>query len=206
MKQKFHGFLGLALSRRYSDGGSSALSSAAGAAPQGDSTDIAGTVPDMDPPQPKSPEEAPLKTETKVSEENSAEKAYTKADLDAAEKRAVEAYKQHLKEATDYNKMTPEEKVAHLEKQMADEKLTRYTAEALSKAGIDASLAEYAKGTDEQTTNERVKAFKAAFDKAVQAGVENRFKAIGYTPRAGGIGSTSGSDTACKKPRGVSIK
>lgn len=202
MKQKFHGFLGLALSRRYSDGGSPAPSSAAGDASQGGSTDIAGT----DPPQQKSPEETPLKTEKEAPQENSTEKVYIKADLDAAEKRAVEAYKQHLKEATDYNKMTPEEKVAHLEKQMADEKLMRYTAQALSRAGIDASLAEYAKGTDEQTTDERVKAFKAAFDKAVQAGVENRFKAIGYTPRVGGTGSPAGSDTASKKARGVSIK
>lgn len=163
-----------------------------------------GAASGADPAPPKAPEQTPPKKEAEPPKKEEPAKTYTDADLETARQKAAEDYKRHLEEAKDYEKMTPEEKVAHLEKQMAEEKLARYTADALVKAGTDASLAVFVKGADEKDTDDRVKSFKEVFDKAVQAGVEARFKSIGYTPRAGGVGSPAAE--AEKKLRGVSVK
>lgn len=204
MKRKhFFCLLGIPLAYRYSDGGASPTAPATGEGATGAPTADAGATQGADPTPPKAPEQTPPKKEAEPPKEGEA-KTYTEADLEAARKAGEEEARRHFKETTDYEKMTPEEKVAHLEKQMAEEKLTRYTADALSKAGMDATLAEYVKGSDEASTDERVKAFKEVFDKAVQAGVEGRFKDIGYTPRAGGVGSPVAEGV--KKPRGVSVK
>lgn len=183
--------------------GAPAPTSGGGAPAAGAPEAGADAVPGTAPTPPKAPEQTPPKAETDPPKSEPA-KTYTDADLEAARQKAVEDYKRHLEEVKDYDKMTPEEKVAHLEKQMAEEKLARYTAEAVTEAGMDASLAEFAKGGDEKSTDDRVKALKTVFDKAVQAGVEGRFKEIGYTPRMGGVGSPAG-ETA-KKPRGVTVK
>lgn len=217
MRWKFRSLLGSALARRYSDGGaapagetggSAAGTPAAGAGAASGTDPTPPKAPEQTPPKPEQappkPEQASPKKEVEAPKAEQSAKTYTDADLETARQKAVEEYKRHLQEATDYNKMTPEEKVAHLEKQMAEEKLARYTADALMKAGTDASLAVFVKGADEKDTDDRVKAFKEVFDKAVQAGVEARFKGIGYTPRAGGMGSPSAE--AEKKPRGVSVK
>lgn len=203
MRWKFRSLLGSALARRYSDGGAAPAGETGGSA-AGTPAAGAGAASGTDPTPPKASEQTPPKKEADPSKAEEPPKTYTDADLETARQKAVEEYKRHLQEATDYNKMTPEEKVAHLEKQMAEEKLARYTADALVKAGTDASLAVFVKGADEKDTDDRVKAFKEVFDKAVQAGVEARFKGIGYTPRAGGMGSPSAE--AEKKPRGVSVK
>lgn len=210
MGWKFRSILGSALTRRYSDGGAAPAGEAGGSA-AGTPAAGAGAASGTDPAPPKAPEQtppkpeqAPPKKEVEAPKAEQSAKTYTDADLEKARQKAVEDYKRHLEEARDYEKMTPEEKVAHLEKQMAEEKLARYTADALVKAGTDASLAVFVKGADEKDTDDRVKSFKEVFDKAVQAGVEARFKSIGYTPRAGGVGSPAAE--AEKKPRGVSVK
>jgi hypothetical protein len=117
---------------------------------------------------------------------------------------AVAAYKQHLEEAKDFEKMTADEKVVYLQQQMADEKLTGYTTQQLSASGLPAELASFVKGTDEKDTDERIKTLKAAYDKGVQAGVEQRFKANGYIPKGTAAGQPG--DEGKKRPRGVSVK
>jgi hypothetical protein len=117
---------------------------------------------------------------------------------------AVEAYKHHLEEAKDFEKMTAEEKVVYLQKQMADEKLVGYTTQKLSAAGLPVEFSSFVKGTDEKDTDERIKTLKAAYDKGVQAGVDQRFKANGYVPKGTAAGQPG--DEAKKRPRGVSVK
>lgn len=130
--------------------------------------------------------------------------ALTTEQLEAAKQQAVDEYKKHLEEAKDFEKMTADEKVVYLQKQMADEKLTGYTTNQLSVAGLPVELAAFAKGTDEKDTNERLKTLKAAYDKGVQAGVEKRFKANGYVPKETAADSSAAEKKA--RPRGVSVK
>ena len=117
---------------------------------------------------------------------------------------AVEAYKKHLEEAKDFEKMTADEKVVYLQKQMADEKLTGYTTQKLSDSGLPVEFAAFVKGTDEKDTDERIKTLKAAYDKGVQSGVEQRFKGNGYVPKGTAAGKPG--EEAKKRPRGVSVK
>lgn len=117
---------------------------------------------------------------------------------------AVDSYKKHLEEAKDFEKMTDAEKVVYLQNQMTNEKLSGYTTKQLSAAGLPVELASFVKGSDEKDTDERVKTLKAAYDKGVQAGVEQRFKANGYVPKGTAAGQPG--DETKKRPHGVSVK
>lgn len=158
-------------------------------------------------PAPKPADPAPKEPE-KAEPAKGAESALTAEQLETAKQQAatdaVEAYKKHLEEAKDFEKMTAEEKVVYLQKQMADEKLTGYTTQQLSAAGLPVEFAAFVKGTDEKGTDERIKTLKAAYDKGVQAGVEQRFKGNGYVPKGTAAGKPG--EEAKKRPRGVSVK
>lgn len=116
-------------------------------------------------------------------------KTYTEAEVEAARTEAVAAYKAHLEEAKDYDKMTAEEKVAYLEARAADDKLTAYAAQKLSAEKLPAELSAFAKGKNEADTDERVKSLKAVIAKAVQDGVDARFKGNHFVPRSSASGS-----------------
>ncbi len=158
-------------------------------------------------PAPKAADPAP-KEPGKAEPAKGAENTYTTEQLETEKQKAaaaaVEAYKKHLDEAKDFEKMTDAEKVVYLQKQMADEKLTGYTSQKLTDAGLPVDLAAFVKGSDEKDTDERIKTLKAAYDKGVQAGVEQRFKANGYVPKGTAAGKTD--EETKKRPRGVSVK
>lgn len=128
---------------------------------------------------------------------------YTEQQLQEARAAAVEEYKRHLEEAKDYEKMTPEEKVAYLEQQRAEEKLERYASEKLAVAGLSPALARYVKSGNEKEIDAGVLQLKELLDKDVQAGVEARFRNMGYEPRGSGIGKVSGK---AARPRGITIE
>lgn len=158
-------------------------------------------------PAPKPADPTPKEPEKKEPVKE-AENAYTAEQLETEKQKAadaaVEAYKKHLDEAKDFEKMTDAEKVTYLQKQMADEKLTGYTTQKLINSGLPVEMAAFVKGSDEKETDERIKTLKAAYDKGVQAGVEQRFKANGYVPKGTAAGRTG--EEAEKRPRGVSVK
>lgn len=158
-------------------------------------------------PAPKPTDPAPKEPE-KAEPAKGAESTITAEQLETAKQQAatdaVEAYKHHLEEAKDFEKMTADEKVVYLQKQMADEKLSGYTTQKLSTAGLPVEFAAFVKGTDEKDTDERIKTLKAAYDKGVQAGVDQRFKANGYVPKGTAAGQPGEEEK--KRPRGVSVK
>lgn len=182
----------LRLAMRYSDGG--AQSSAEGAESEAGGTKSAGGS------------DAEAGATQSTSKAESEAKTYTEAELEAARQQAVEAYKQHLEEAKDYEKMTPEEKVAYLEKQREEDRIARYATEKLSVQNLPVELLPFVQGPDEAGTDERLKTFKAAYDKAVQAGVEARFKLNGYIPRGTAASASDRGEQKQARPRGVSMK
>ncbi len=180
------------LAMRYSDGG--AQSSAEGTEPANAGTESTGGT------------DAGAGAAQPASKTDPEAKTYTEAELEAARQQAVEAYKQHLEEAKDYEKMTPEEKVAYLEKQREEDRIARYATEKLSAQNLPVELLPFVQGPDEAGTDERLKTFKAAYDKAVQAGVEARFKLNGYIPRGSAASASERSEQKQARPRGVSMK
>ncbi|MEG1084601.1 MAG: DUF4355 domain-containing protein [Hydrogenoanaerobacterium sp.] len=130
-------------------------------------------------------------------------KTYSEDEVQAVTQKALDEYKQHLAEAKDYEKMTAEEKVEYLEKQRESDKLAQYTTAQLVAQELPPELLQFVQGSTEADTNERIKTFKAAYDKGVQAGVEKRFKANGYLPRGTAAGETN--EETSKRPRGVTV-
>lgn len=122
----------------------------------------------------------------------------TQADVDKAVSDAIEKFKAEQANAKDYDKMTAEQKVAYLEQAAKDRALQDFTANHLSEIKLPKEFASFLKGTDEEDTKKRAADFKTAYDAAVQAGVEARFKESGYEPgKTSGAGSSSlmGADT-----------
>ena len=84
-----------------------------------------------------------------------------------------------------------EKTIAEREKAITDKENRLYAVKAIKEAGLDdgsdtsLSLVEFVMGEDETEINEKVKAFKELFDKAVTAEVNKRFKDAGYTPKKG---------------------
>lgn len=158
------------LCRRYSDG---------------------GATPPAEPAAAQSPEPAPVADPVKQEPAKpEPEKSYTKAEVDTAVNDAVSAalakYKQEQENAKDYDKMTPEQKVAFLEAERKDRALQDFTAKHLEEQKIPPQFAAFLKGTDEDNTKARAAEFKAVYDKAVQDGVDERFKQGGYNPKVSG--------------------
>ncbi len=189
--KKFKSIAQLAL--RYSDGGAQPPAPA----------DPAATPPAAPPAAPPAPA-APAATPAPAAP-TAPVKTYTEADVTAAKEAAIAEYKKHLEDAKDYEKMTPEEKVAYLEAQRADDKLSAYTTQKLSGAGVPAELLQFAKGKDEADTDARIKELKAVIDKGVQAGVDARFKNNSYVPRGSATAEGAAADTK-PRPRGVTVE
>ncbi|MFV0497482.1 MAG: DUF4355 domain-containing protein [Candidatus Fimivivens sp.] len=132
-------------------------------------------------------------------------KTFSEADVTAAKEAAIAEYKKHLEEAKDYEKMTPEEKVAYLEAQRADDKLSAYATQKLSASNMPVELLAYAKGTNEADTDTRIKELKAIIDKGVQSGVEARFKNNSYVPRGNAAAAGAAPETKSRS-RGVTVQ
>lgn len=84
-----------------------------------------------------------------------------------------------------------EKTIAEREKALQDKENRLYAIKAIKEAGIDdggdtaLALVDFVMGADETEIDERVKAFKELFDKAVTAEVNKRFKDNGRTPKQG---------------------
>lgn len=113
------------------------------------------------------------------------EKTHTQADIDAAVEAALAKAKQEAENAKDYDKMTPEQKVAYLEAERNSTKLADFARAEIAKAELPVECIDFVKGKDETDTAARIQSFKAMFSTAVQSGVDKRFKDSGYEPQAG---------------------
>lgn len=84
-----------------------------------------------------------------------------------------------------------EQAIAEREKAITEKENRLYAVKAIKEAGLDdgsdvsLSLVDFVMGEDETAINEKVKAFKDLFEKAVKAEVDKRFKENGYTPQQG---------------------
>lgn len=84
-----------------------------------------------------------------------------------------------------------EQAIAEREKALLDKENRLYAIKAIKEAGIDdggdtaLSIVDFVMGEDETEINDKVKAFKELFDKAVAAEVNKRFKDNGRTPKQG---------------------
>ena len=119
------------------------------------------------------------------------------AERDAAVKAAVEeAVKKERMSAEEKTKYETEQREAAITKREQEinlRELKADTAVMLSKANLSANFVDFVLGSDAESTQEKVDTLKDAFDKAVQAQVEARFK--GKTPKTGsGSGQSSESD------------
>jgi membrane protein involved in colicin uptake len=135
------------------------------------------------------------------------------------QKDADEKAKQEAKKAEELAKLSETEKekklredseakLAELQAKVADGELTEYTRKQLTDAKLPADALPFVKGTDEKTTVERVKAFGTMYTAAVQAGVEERFKAAGRRMMSTQPGGTENKPTTKEKPvrtRGVQV-
>lgn len=126
-------------------------------------------------------------------------KTFTQKDVDdAATTAATAAVEKYIKEqanAKDYDKMTPEQKVAYLETQEKDRKLSDFARDEISKAKLPNESLAFLKGSDEADTTAKVQAFKTMYEAAVQAGVDERFKSNGYNPSIGTPASSAPADS-----------
>ena len=119
------------------------------------------------------------------------------AERDAAVKAAVEeAVKKERMSAEEKTKYETEQREAAITKREQEinlRELKADTAVMLSKANLPADFVDLVLGEDVESTQEKINTLKDAFDKAVQAQVEARFK--GKTPKTGsGSGQSSESD------------
>ena len=88
-----------------------------------------------------------------------------------------------------------EKAIAEREKAIQDKENRLYAVKAIKEAGLDdgsdtsLQLVDFVMGENEEAINDKVKAFKQLFDKAVtkavNAEVNKRFKDSGYTPKKG---------------------
>lgn len=82
-----------------------------------------------------------------------------------------------------------EQAIAERERAITEKENRLYAVKAIKEAGLDdgsdvsLSLVDFVMGEDETAINEKVKAFKDLFEKAVKTEVDKRFKENGYTPQ-----------------------
>lgn len=113
-----------------------------------------------------------------------------KADL----KRQLEQERRANKTDAELKQIEIEERdkaLAEREKALLDKENRLYAVKAIKEAGLDdggdisLSLVDFVMGEDEIAINDKVKAFKELFDKAVKAEVDKRFKENGRIPKKG---------------------
>lgn len=106
---------------------------------------------------------------------------------------AVKKERMSAEEKTKYETEQREAAITKREQEINLRELKADTAVMLSKANLPANFVDFVLGSDAESTQEKVDTLKDAFDKAVQAQVEARFK--GKTPKTGsGSGQSSESD------------
>lgn len=127
-------------------------------------------------------------TDTKTYDE-----AYVAGAVKAAVEEAVKKERMSAEEKAKYETEQREAAITKREQEINLRELKADTAVMLSKANLPASFTDLVLGSDAESTQEKVDTLKDAFDKAVQAQVEARFK--GKTPKTGsGSGQPSESD------------
>lgn len=143
------------------------------------------------------PTPAPVADSASASDSKPTEptKAFTQADIDDALSVAIAKLKQEEANSKDYEKMTPEQKVAFLEAERADTKLSDFARGEITKASLPVETLPFLKGKDEAETTSRITSFKTIYDTAVQTAVEARFKSAGYDPAISTVKLNSAGDT-----------
>lgn len=176
------------LCRRYSNGGVTPPADPALADPK---------PADPAPADPKPADPAPA--DPKPADPDPTPATFTKKQVDdataAAATAAIEKYIKDQANAKDYDKMTPEQKVAYLESQEKDRKLSDFARDEISKAKLPTESLTFLKGSDEADTTAKVQAFKTMYEAAVQAGVDERFKSKGYDVTIGTPASSVPADS-----------
>lgn len=128
-----------------------------------------------------------------------------------------EAVNKALKEAEELAKLNEAERekklrekadqeLAELKAKIADKELGEYAAKQLDAAKLPQAFMPYVKGTDEKTTDERIAELGKIYKAAVDAGVEERFKALGSvrTTPAPSVQKTTAGEAPARK-RGISF-
>lgn len=149
--------------------------------------------------------------ETAAGEEESTQKqerTFTQEELNAIlQKRLAEEQDKARREADRKAAMTLAEREQELAAREAEFKRLKQTDEAakiLVGKGMSGELAPFLDYTDEITLQDSMNNLERIFKASVQTGVEGRFKAIGYTPRMGGIGSPSFDKSDRNQKKGFS--
>lgn len=141
-------------------------------------------------------------------------KNYTDEQLAELKVQWQQEYEQSKAAEKDFKNLTPEQQAqkrlddqkaetARLQAELADRDLTDYARGKISEAKLPADALTFIKGKDQADTDAKIKAFSALLASGVQAGVEERFKTNGYTPRSSAAGASDASGS--KKTRGVAI-
>ncbi|MDU5141072.1 MAG: DUF4355 domain-containing protein [Paenibacillus dendritiformis] len=150
-------------------------------------------------------ESAPL-SEEEIARQIEAAKEAARAEAKAEyEQQLAEKLEQTKTEAAKLAKMTADEKAAYEREQreaeltrreaaIAERELRAETGKILADKGLPAGVLDIVIGKDAADTAARIDAFKAAYDKAVQAGVEARLQ--GKTPVTGNQVAQADTDAA----------
>lgn len=128
-------------------------------------------------------------------------------EVEAAAKKEAELAKLSEVEKEKKLREETEARFAELQAKVADNELTEYARKQLSDAKLPAEALPFVKGADEKATAERVKAFGTMYAAAVQAGVDERFKAAGRRQALVQPSGTEkpGEKTATTRTRGVQV-
>lgn len=126
-----------------------------------------------------------------VTEAREAAKAEAKADyekqlaekLEESKTEAEKLAKMNAEQKADYERQQREDALAKREAEITARELRAEASKTLAEKGLSVDLLDLVIGTDAEDTSKRIDTFKASFDKAVQASVEQRLQ--GKTPISG---------------------
>lgn len=151
---------------------------------------------------------------TESAQQDAIGKTYTEEQLAELKSTWQHEYEQSKEAEKDFKTLTPEQQsqkqlddqkaeTARLQAELADRDLADYARSKISEANLPTDAIVFVKGKDQADTDAKIKSFSGLLASGVQAGIEERFKTNGYTPRNSAAGS-DGKDNA-KAQRGVSV-
>lgn len=115
-----------------------------------------------------------------------AAETYTKEQLEEAVNMALTKAKEAAESAQDYEKMTPEQKVQHLENQLKTQAIADTARGLIAQKGLPDGVLPFVSGDTREDTEAKITAFETMYTAAVKAGVEaevnRRFKGLGHSP------------------------
>lgn len=123
------------------------------------------------------------------------EKKYTDADLEAAKQAALTDYQKQQETAKDYDKMTPEQKVAYLEAQRENDKRTAYAVQQLAAAGLPQDLLQAVEGKEAAAVDAIIQVISGKIQETAAAMMDAKLKEAGYNPQSGSAQTKSSGDS-----------